>query len=502
VWARQRGTPRSQAALLALGNLKDPETFEALVKLLEAESETRLQLWILKGLEKLTGHYFEPKPDVWREWFKVVGGDVAFDPKPIDRAKNRERVKSNKDLGISPATETAVENGLLWLARHQDADGGWNGATYHENCTFEEDCGKEGGIRNRPLAYTGLALLAFQGAGYSHLSGPYRDMMQRGWEFILSQQDYDGSHEEKGWTFSYEAAIVCQALCDGYGLTGDPWLGEGAQRMIDYLVKIQYPGRTWRYAVRSQQTDTSVMSWILTACIAARHAGIDIPEQIFVASEVWLNTACDPIPPDTFEVFVPDHFKADNPYFVDVSRGPDGRVRTFKIKTWYQPPRLYTPAMSAIGVLTRIWLGWTRAHPFCIGGANQVISQVAGYGTGLEREFAFYPYTWYYGALATYQMGGRYWKQWREGCIADLIKHQKRSGCQLGSWEMPREQFVAGLTGGTVYCTSMAILTLETFYRYQPYLSRFDIRSREPAEGDEGKVAGDGPPGEDAAKPK
>jgi HEAT repeat protein len=495
IWKRERGTPRGAIALLGLGNLKDPKTFEELVAVLEKEKdEKRLRLMVLKGLEKLTGHYYEPDPAIWRDWFEVVGGKVAFDPQPVDRKANRERVLANKDLGVSPKTEAAVENGLLWLARHQNLDGGWNGATYHDNCTGTEHCGAEGGIRDRPLAYTGLALLAFQGAGYTHLDGPYRDVVQRGFEYLLSQQDYDGSHHEKGWTFSYEAAIVCQALCDGYGLTGDPWVGAGAQRMLDYLVKIQYPGRTWRYRVRSSETDTSVMSWIITACISARHAAIDIPEQVFVASEVWLDSAADPVPPDEFEYFVPDQFKGDNRYFIDVGRDKRGKVREYKIKTWYQPPRLYTPAMSAIGVLMRIWFGWTRAHPFCIGGANQVVSQIPGYTTGLEKEFAFYPYTWYYGSLATYQMGGRYWSRWRDQCITDVIANQQLSGCAHGSWEMPPGQFVAGLTGGTVYCTCMAILTLETFYRYQPYLARFDLRSRE--EQEEQKPEGGAPAGE------
>ena len=95
-------------------------------------------------------------------------------------------------------------------------------------------------------------------------------------------------------------------------------------------------------------------------------------------------------------------------------------------------------------------------------------------------------------------MGGRYWTRWREQCIADVIANQQLGGCAFGSWESPPGDFVAGLTGGTVYCTSLAILTLETFYRYQPYLSRFELRSREdPDEKEEEEAAGAGkaPPG-------
>jgi hypothetical protein len=58
------------------------------------------------------------------------------------------------------------------------------------------------------------------------------------------------------------------------------------------------------------------------------------------------------------------------------------------------------------------------------------------------------------------------------------LPNQKLAGCELGSWRMPKKQFFGGLTGGTVYATCMAILTLETFYRYQPYLARAPLRSQ------------------------
>ena len=48
--------------------------------------------------------------------------------------RERGSPASHSFTGIGPETERAVENGLLWLARHQDIDGGWNGSTYSEHC--------------------------------------------------------------------------------------------------------------------------------------------------------------------------------------------------------------------------------------------------------------------------------------------------------------------------------------------------------------------------------
>lgn len=470
------GSKTGAAALLALGNLKDEPSFLALVEELRADHPKSVKRAIVKGLERLSGHFYEPDAEIWMDWHKVMDGNVAFEPKPVSRAKNRERVRKVQSMGVTPAAEQAVEQGLVWLSHHQDADGAWNGSTYHDHCP-DGECRSQGGHRDRDLAYTALALLSFQGAGYTHQEGPYRDVMQRGFEYLMAHQDYDGSHIEKQWTFSYEAAVVCQALCDGYALTGDEWLGGAAQRMIDYVTKIQHPARTWRYRVRSGETDTSVMSWILMACVSAHKAGLDVPDQIFVNSAVWLDGASEPLPEDTYEVFVPAHFDPDNTYGIDITLDPYGKPRTYKMKVWYQPPRLFTPAMCAIGVLCRIWMGWTRAHPAVIGHANALMDTIPGYEGGLEKEYAFYPYTWYYGSLATYQMGGKYWSKWRKQCIDDLIANQQKEGHREGSWLMPKSQFFAGLTGGDMYCTTMAILTLETFYRYQPYLARAPVRA-------------------------
>jgi hypothetical protein len=80
-----------------------------------------------------------------------------------------------------------------------------------------------------------------------------------------------------------------------------------------------------------------------------------------------------------------------------------------------------------------------------------------------------------------YQMGGRYWTEWRRICINDIMNNQEAKGHLRGSWKMPREQYFSGLTGGPMYCTAMCILTLETFYRFQPYLARAPLRgSKQP----------------------
>ncbi len=74
--------------------------------------------------------------------------------------------------GGSPATESAVEAALRWLARHQEPDGHWEIRKY-------EGGGVVSGGRANDEAVTATALLAFLGAGHTHKTGKYRDNARR-----------------------------------------------------------------------------------------------------------------------------------------------------------------------------------------------------------------------------------------------------------------------------------------------------------------------------------
>ncbi|MFM7590293.1 MAG: hypothetical protein ACKO85_00725, partial [Isosphaeraceae bacterium] len=73
-------------------------------------------------------------------------------------------------------------------------------------------------------------------------------------------------------------------------------------------------------------------------------------------------------------------------------------------------------------------------------------------------------YYWYYGTLAMYQQGGPDWEKWN-GLVRDrIVKKQKTDGHKSGSWDPDDSQW--GTYGGRVYCTALATLTLEVYYRF------------------------------------
>jgi hypothetical protein len=62
-----------------------------------------------------------------------------------------------------------------------------------------------------------------------------------------------------------------------------------------------------------------------------------------------------------------------------------------------------------------------------------------------------------------FQVGGKEWKQWNVPVRDMLVRTQEKKGCARGSWP-PTSHY--GRTAGRIYATSLAVLTLEVYYRY------------------------------------
>ena len=73
-------------------------------------------------------------------------------------------------------------------------------------------------------------------------------------------------------------------------------------------------------------------------------------------------------------------------------------------------------------------------------------------------------YYWYYATLALYQHGGEPWTRWNNRIRDRIVKLQRTSGHQTGSWDP--DESLYGSKGGRIYCTTLAALTLEVYYRY------------------------------------
>jgi hypothetical protein len=336
----------------------------------------------------------------------------------------RVRVELIKQEGGTTLTEAAVARGLRWLAQQQQPDGRWR---------------LDGGVRSDSAA-TSLALLPYLGAGQTHLSGRHKETVARGLRWLVSNQKPDGDlrADSAGNTGMYAHGQGAIVLGEAFLMTGDEALRQPAQKAIDFIVGAQYPDGGWRYVPNQEargreRGDTSVVGWQLMAMQSARAARLNVPAESFELAS----------------------------HFLDSVQRQDGALYG------YQPGQRPTAAMTAEALLCRIYLGWSKADLPLMEGVRWLLDN---HPPAADSPNVYY---WYYGTQAMHHVGGDEWERWNFLMRDALVNTQETGGEAAGSWA-PRGEHASA--GGRVYMTSLAVCTLEVYYRHLPIFRQIDVK--------------------------
>jgi HEAT repeat protein len=449
--------------------------FDLAVEMLASyKAGSQEQFQIELALEKQTGHFFGAEIQTWKDWIERTPKFFEKEQAAIDRAKWREDfIKENAGTSVTPATEEAVQAALDYLARHQEPDGAFDQQDFLKLCPKKDGCPTSAGARIQmdPVGMTALCTLSYFGAGCSPAKGRYRGVVSRAMDYLLSRQMANGDYDANDLIGGYNRPLALQAYAEAANLSAEsqeylPFV----QRGVDFIANIQSEKSGWRYRVVDNANDTSVVAWVLFASKAAEKAHAKVRRSVYEGADLVL--ARDQTrPTKDFEDFAND-IKIDPNYAHDVSFGKP----YYEFHTGYQDDKFVANrATTAIGLMSRILLGYMRSHPFCIGSANTILTKQLPYlspkkpgdWAGLNLDFQFPMYTLYYCTLSMHMMGGKYFSQW-DKVLRDLLPNtQKKVGCERGSWE----SWGLDRDFGRLYTTAMGALTLETYYRYAPILS-------------------------------
>ena len=324
------------------------------------------------------------------------------------------RAKALQQFGGTPGSEQAVQMALEWLARNQTEAGEWTGG--------------HGGTEP---ALTGLALMAFLGAGYGPTQGKYADTVKRAIERLVSMQDQNGLMGPSSRYEMYCHGIATLALAEAANMTPDHVPVRVLKQAVDCIVAAQQPGGGWDY--QRQQTDrndTSVACWQIMALMSAKRTG---------------------------KVTVPVKTIRGAIQHLDRVTMKSGRVK-------YLPTRKETsPSLTAAALFCRLLLGWDRTTRIARRSAARLRPHLPKWSQA--GQWPFPQYYWYYGTLAMFQMGPPYWTEWNPAMREMLVKKQRRKGDERGSWDPLRS---GGSAGGRAYSTALNCLDLEVYYRYLP----------------------------------
>lgn len=353
-------------------------------------------------------------------------GDEEFAGSMGDRsALARQRMV--RENGGNERSEQAVQAGLQWLIDHQAPDGHWSidGFQRVASCSCVGAANKENDV-----AGTAFGLLPLLASGETHResdqSGRYIKNMQRGVAFLLGKQTPQGDFGSG----TYAHALATIALCEAFNMTSDPALKEPTQKAVDYIVKGQHAGGGWRYHP-GQPGDTSVTSWQLMALKSAQMAGLSFPPETLRRGSRFLR--------------------------VVGNANDDGYG--------YLPGTKTTTPMTAAGLLCAQYLQGRELQ------TPNIMKRVARLKREPPTRTLTNMYYYYYATQVMFNVGGEDWNDWNTKMRDLLVDTQDKGNNakhahQKGSWGPAGDPWARG--GGRMMTTSMALLTLEVYYRYLP----------------------------------
>ncbi len=339
----------------------------------------------------------------------------AFAPGGLGLRTTSARKRNAIANGATRKSEEAVERALRWLVRNQRPDGGWDFGAGRANTM----------VVNGRNGATGLALLAFLGAGHTHKEGKHRYAVQRGIEYLKQRMKRAGNGIKATARLTdsygnyYSHGLCTIALCEAYAMSRDEKLRIPAQQLINEIVDAQDPrGGGWRYTRRASG-DTSVLGWQLMALKSGQMAYLAVPQKAFDGAAEYLDS-------------VQMDYGSAYGYL-----SPGSRAST-----------------SAVGLLSRMYLGWGRDHQGIEMGAARMGK------LGPDPNDIYFSY---YATQVLHHYGGPKWETWNVVMRDGLVNRQQRGGANDGSW-----QFRSPHNSTPIYCTCMATMILEVYYRHMP----------------------------------
>jgi hypothetical protein len=105
-----------------------------------------------------------------------------------------------------------------------------------------------------------------------------------------------------------------------------------------------------------------------------------------------------------------------------------------------------------------MYLGWKRDEPALIRGV-EILDHI-----GPRADDIYFDY---YATQVMHHFEGPMWERWNEKMREGLIATQSKAGHATGSWFFSGDRHGAR-SGGRLYSTSLATMTLEVYYRYMP----------------------------------
>jgi hypothetical protein len=259
-----------------------------------------------------------------------------------------------------------------------------------------------------------MAVVSILAHGDDPNFGPYATTVHKGLDYLLKQMDPTSGYIGPSM---YNHGFSTLALAESYGAVDDPRLGPALEKAVKLIVNAQAVNNAhaWRYSPESRDADTTVSGAQMVALMAARNAGIAVPEAV-----------------------VQNGIK----FYLSMQTADGGEG--------YISPVGPNATRTAIGCLV---LALAKEKD------TAAFKAAFNFLKNAPDDSQYPQYYKYYAAQAFFQASPEAWQKWNQ----ENIKGLRATQAPEGSWE---GQF------GATYGTAFSLLSLALNYRYLPIYER------------------------------
>jgi hypothetical protein len=318
--------------------------------------------------------------------------------------------------GVPRDVREIYDKGLQYLAKTQSERGDWSG----------------GGRGDEGPGITGLSLMVFLASGEDPNFGMYSNNVRRAVRSLIAGQDANTGYLGNSM---YHHGFGMLALAEAYGAVDDRhvWPSGKKSRSIGAALELavraaltsqkKNPLGAWRYSPESTDADTSVSGAVLVGLLAARNAGIEVPdESIDKAISYYTKMTA-------------------TSGQVAYSGGLGG----------------FDESLARISIATLVYSVSRRKDlPQFKATLGYLVDKLEFTG---RSGFGWMEYQRYYQAQALFQGDVEAWKKWNKMLVRQLKAEQKADGSFQGQF-------------GGATSTSLTLLALALNYRFLPIYER------------------------------
>ncbi len=210
--------------------------------------------------------------------------------------------------GVVPRDVREIyDRGLQFLADTQAQDGSWDGGKPGPGMTngLENAARADGSWASagkQGPGVTALALLAFLASGEDANFGIYSGHVRKALRSLIGTQDAKSGYIGPSM---YHHGFAMLALAEAYGAVDESnlWTEEKAPRSVGQALELAVrtaitaqksnPANAWRYGPGAQDADASVSGAVIVGLLAARNAGIEVPDESIDKALAYFRSMTD-----------------------------------------------------------------------------------------------------------------------------------------------------------------------------------------------------------------